>query len=188
MKSPAARPRTGTLRLLAAGFACLVMVVTAGCASRPSHGPADHRPDRDFPSLGGVSNRSWPFWPQRMRIHPLTQFVIDRKTDHQLLEVRVEFFDPWGHTCKAFGKIAIEIYDADDNDAEATVQWTGDDELDLTDLQINTERYDDVTRTYLFSLEVEDQPLPVEAEIRVYFQAGDGSRLQAAFVLERPPG
>ncbi len=156
-----------------------------GCASssNPGRVPSGDRREPNFPNLGNVGDGSWPFWPQRVRVHPLTQFVTDRKTGHELLEVRIEFFDGWGHTCKAFGGIVIEIYDAKNFDAKAAVSWSDDHELDLANLQINSERYDDVTRTYLFSLEVEDQPIPEDAELRVYFQSGDGARLQAAYLL-----
>jgi len=184
---PMQPPRAGMTWRLAALLS--ILVAAGGCASG-NHAGESRRPDRDFPNLGEVSARSWPFWPQRLRVHPLTQFVTDRRTGRELLEVRVEFFDPYGHTCKAFGRIMIEVYDANDFNADASVQWIGDHEMDLTELEVNAERYDDVTRTYLFSLEVEDLPIPKSAEVRVYFQAGDGTRLQAAYVLpdREPPG
>ena len=118
-----------------------------------------------------------------MRVHPLSQFVSNRSSDTPLIEARIEFIDPGGHTCKTVGRIDIDLHDAaaEEYPAEPIASWAA----NLWDLEVNHDRYDEVTRTYLFNLELENHPIPVEPELRVYFLSGDGTRLQAVYSLTR---
>jgi hypothetical protein len=52
-------------------------------------------------------------------------------------------------------------------------------ELDLEDLTINRERYDEITRTYLFPLETQQEALPDRPELRAYMLSADGRAIQA---------
>jgi hypothetical protein len=169
--------------LLAGGlvWACAM----TGCA--PSTVPsidADGGPRREPPPDREVGpDAPWPFWPQRMRVHPLSQFVTDRSSGERLIEVRIEFTDTNSNTSKAVGLMDIELHDGDaPPQSEPITRWTA----DLWDLEVNSERYDDVTRTYLFSLRIEDHPVPATPELRVYFLSADGGRLQAAYRLKPP--
>ena len=157
-----------------------ILLLQAGCATTPGRSSAGGGTPVVNP--GQQSNTGWPFWPQVMRIHPLSQFVKDRQTGHFLLEVRVEFSDPFGHTSKAYGEIVIALHDArpafDDNEIAG---WTE----DLTDLQENQVFFDDVTGTYLFRLEIEDLDLADESEIRIIFHSADGAMLQDAYVVQK---
>jgi hypothetical protein len=110
--------------------------------------------------------------------------VTDRHSGDPLIEVRVEFVDAGGYTCRAVGLIDIDLHDADADryTTEAITSWNA----NLWDLEVNHERYDDVTRTYLFRLRIDDHPIPREPELRVYFLSGDGNRLQATYRIPPP--
>jgi hypothetical protein len=160
----------------------LVIAGATGCASSGSNTRG-----RD-PALRQtrITDAEWPFWPYRMRIHPLSHFVKDRDSGDLLIETRIEFEDAEGNTCKGVGLIGIELYSADVEQfvsSEAISSWS----TDLGDLDVNRDHYDDVTRTYLFRLEVEDVDLPDQPELRAYFTSRDGAHLQATYKLPTPP-
>ena len=173
----------GLTLLLACGM--VGVCAAGGCADKtlPSA-------DFDGPRLEPPPGREvgpdapWPLWPQRMRIHPLSQFVTNKSSGEVLIEARIEFVDAYGDTCKAVGLIDIDLHDADAAryTSEAITSWNA----DLWDLEINNDLYDDVTRTYLFRLQLDEHPIPLEPELRAYFLSGDGKRLQAMYRL-RPP-
>jgi hypothetical protein len=119
-----------------------------------------------------------------MRIHPLSQFVTVKGSGEVLIEARIEFVDPHGDTCKTVGRIDIDLHDADAAryTSEAITSWNA----NLWDLEINNDLYDEVTRTYLFRLQLDEHPIPTEPELRAYFLSGAGKRLQATYRL-RPP-
>lgn len=166
--------------------ACLALVPTifviTACTSTSSPKP-DIPPSAPPPpgETDDVKDGVWPFWPQQMRIHPLTQFVTDRKTGEQLIEVRIEFFDQYGHTCKAVGQVVIELWPENAApDAEPAGVWN----RNLRNMATNYEHYDDVTGTYLFRLKVEDIDVPEHPEVRAWVWSGDGTHLQRRFVLK----
>lgn len=84
----------------------------------------------------------------------------------------MEFLDRNGHTAKCFGNLRLDLHDAAPagRSRGTLATWN----LDLTDLDVNTVHYDDITRTYLFKLEVSDTDLPQEPELRLYYIAADG--------------
>ena len=87
---------------------------------------------------------------------------------------------------KGSGLIDIELYNADVEQfvsSEAISSWS----TDLGDLDVNRDHYDDVTRTYLFRLEVEDVDVPDQPELRTYFTSRDGAHLQATYKLPTRP-
>ena len=99
-----------------------------------------------------------------------------------MIEARVEFLDPYGHTCKAFGQIEIALHDADPEQFNASQVGTWPE--DLTDLELNEIYFDDVTGTSLLRLEInEDMEVPQQALLRAAYQSADGRRLQAAYVI-----
>ena len=140
----------------------------AGCGkmSRP-------KPDRG-PMPDGTVRIDWPFWPVSMRVHPLTRFV--RNADGLLdLELRLEFFDPDGDPTKAAGSLRVDLFDADRVGSPAISQWN----IDLADLDENDLRFEDVVRTYLFKLRVEENILQRSPEVRVYFLGSDQAKMEA---------
>ena len=164
-----------------------LVLLAAGCATGNSKDtPAGNRPP-DPPSVVRPGGRAaWPFRPDDMRIHPLSQFVTDRRSGELLIEARVEFLDDYEHTTKGVGLLVFDLYDAAPGaDLSEPIQtW----ENDLSDLTVNLEHYDDLTRTYLFRLEIDPAQIPPEPELRAYFHSSRGRRMQDEFVLPPPPG
>ena len=152
----------------------LVVAAAGGCVTS---GPDGYR--EPTPRHFRVADGEWPFWPQRMRIHPVSHFVKDRSSGDLLIEVRIELFDHEGDTCKAVGRMDIDLFDADASKfmAEAIGSWT----TDLSDLEVNQAHFDVVTRTYLFRLEVAEVAMPELPELRAFFTSGDGRHLQATY-------
>ncbi len=123
---------------------------------------------------------SWPYWPQSMRIYPLSRLVTDRSSGDLVIEVRIEFFDAEGHTCKGVGQILVDLLDAGSlHPAEPIETWVA----DLTDLKDNRDHFDDLTLTYLFRLECDATLLPEQPQVRVYFNSADGQHLQTKLFL-----
>lgn len=178
---PSAMRRTRELAVISA---CLIAASAAGCASGKPARPMD---EQRWPGAAVIDpDADWPFWPWSMRVHPLTQYREDRVTGRLIIETRVEFVDAWGDTCKALGQLDIELYDGDSPSSDAIIRWDDDPDLDLNDLDVNHQRYDIVTRTYLFRLEIEKgQELPTVGVLRAYFTSADGRRLQAQEELAR---
>ncbi len=158
---------------------CGALLAASGCASdRPGQVPGEPRNALE-------ASAHWPFWPKRMVIYPLSQFVTDRASGQLLIEAHVEFLDEFGHTVKAVGQMTFELYDAADvkPGVAQVARWSGMAELDLTDPNKNRDRYDPITRTYLFKLKVGRMDLPDTAELHADFQSADGQRFEADYVL-----
>ena len=124
------------------------------------------------------SNEPWPFRPTQLRVHPLTRAVMDAETNEPIIEVRIEFIDPNGHTTKGVGQIRIDLLS---NTADNPIAiWS----RDLRDLEVNFEHYDEITQTYLFRLRINGKELPANSSINAYFLAVDGLRLEAKYQLK----
>lgn len=120
---------------------------------------------------------AWPFWPTSMRFHPLTRAVHEGSANELVIEARIEFLDSDGETSKAAGQLTLQLY-ADvqsPSGPDALRTWN----QDLRDLSINRQRYDDITRTYLFRLEMDQTELPQGAQLRAFFLSIDGQHLDA---------
>jgi hypothetical protein len=151
-----------------------------GDVSRADAGEGDaFDPAEDRPMVD--ADAKWPFWPRSIRIHPLTRFVRESPSGRLILELRIEMQDEDGHTSKAYGRIRIDLHDRRGGTAglASLATW----EADLTDLTVNAERYDVVTRTYLFLLEISEDERPAQPEIRVYYLSADGGTLETAAIL-----
>lgn len=123
----------------------------------------------------------WAFWPASMRIHPLTRIVHDTSTGGRILEARVEFEDAYGHTAKAIGHLRLELFDGIPNRTASNelIGWN----IDLRNLDININHFDDVSRTYLARLQLdEDVPLG-NAVLRATFNSINDVDLEARYPL-----
>ncbi len=156
-----------------------------GCASAPSpdHDPSDGPTPAGLNSsgLGDAQTDDWPFWPEALRIHPLTRLAVDAKSGLSIIEVRLEFLDPEGHTTKGVGQVRIDLVagGSGTDSSPPIVAWN----WDLRDRSVNRRFYDDVTRTYLFRLKVHSLELGPQPELRAYFLSATGQRLQATHTL-----
>ena len=168
----------------------LTAVCLWGCAwnmrvsDPPPLDPSDAANAEIRSGAGGPSRTEWPYWPRRMRIHPLTQLATDRETGELVLEVRIEFFDDESHTTKAIGQTLVDLLPGrrPGDEREPMETWV----CDLVDPVSNFEHYDAVTRTYLFRLEFDPKIMPAEPVLRAYFHSRDGEHLESMpFELRR---
>lgn len=100
---------------------------------------------------------NWPFIPASAHIHPLSHFVTNDKENRVVINMRVEFFDRYNHNTKGLGLIRFELYpyiNGESGYSNKRIEvWVE----DINDLNNNLERYDDVTRTYLFPIKVKEE-------------------------------
>lgn len=125
-----------------------------------------------------IVSARWPFWPTRMRLHPLTRRAADARTGAMMIELRLEFRDEFGDTTKAIGQVRCELHDGDPRAGLTTIlnQWNS----DLRDMELNRVHYDDLTQTYLFRLDAEAAPIPAQAHVRCYFLCVSGRRFDVS--------
>lgn len=118
-----------------------------------------------------------------MRVHPLTRMVHQEATGHWVIEARIEFTDPDRVTTKAIGDLTIQLRDAQrGTDASGEIQtWN----QDLRDLEVNRRQYDDVTRTYVFRLEVDSDRFPGQPKLWAFYLGEDGQELEASMEIKR---
>ena len=143
----------------------LALLALAGCANQDKTAP------------GGGEGAGWPYWPTEIRIHPLSRLVIDQEAAATVIEARIELRDRDGYTCRGCGQLRLDLapYSLDES-AQPVATWN----LSLDDAEFNRERYDKVTRTYLFRLELNaETELPTPAELRAYYLRGDEYPLRA---------
>lgn len=129
----------------------------------------------------------------------------DPETGQLIIEARIEFFDSDEETTKAVGMLTLQVYPdaATPSGSNAQKSWN----LDLADLAFNRAHYDDVTRTYLFKLEVGPDDInsgsggggdgavgggaaggvggSSRAELRAFFLSSDGRSLEARLAVRR---
>ncbi|MHC5001758.1 MAG: hypothetical protein ACYTJ0_01405 [Planctomycetota bacterium] len=151
--------------------ACLLVIAlligTPGCRTASSPAPS--------PTTGS----EWPFWPTAMRIHPLTRLVTAGEAGGPLVEVRVEFVDRDGITTRAFGEVQIELLPSARRPSEP-LAWR----VHLDDLATNAMHFDDITRTYLFKLGLEEQDLTGPRELRVTLFGSDAREFVDRMTVE----
>lgn len=123
-----------------------------------------------------VEDARWPFWPTAMRFHPLTRVMLEPDRDELIIEARVEFSDDNGSTTKAFGELLLQLIEA----GTVLEEWT----VNLADLPTNALRYDDITRTYLFRLEIDQARYSPTAELFAGYLGVDGTELRARLRLD----
>jgi hypothetical protein len=145
------------------------------------------------PALCGCAPRSatpaqgihavWPFWPTQMRIHPLTRIIRDEERGALVLEARIEFTDREGSTSKAAGQLTLTLHESarDRRVSEPVQVWN----QNLSDLNVNRRQYDEVTRKYLFRLELDESKLPQQPDLRAYMLSDDGQELRASMTVSR---
>lgn len=166
--------------LMPCAFAAAALMVSGGCepSTRTTSGPNAAAGERS-----AENGASWPFWPAKMRIHPLTRVVPAAGAGRVVIEARLEFVDADNVTTRASGQLTLRLYaDAQQPDgAEAIGTWN----QDLRDVAVNRRQYDDVTRTYLFRMEVDAASLPEKPELRAFFLSATGREMSGRFTINR---
>ncbi len=124
----------------------------------------------------------WPFWPVKMRIHPLTRVVPDEASSRLVIEARIELRDQHNHTTKGYGEVRFDLFDAAVTGEQTPIkEWN----QDLRDLDRNRLYYDEVTRTYLFRLGIDPADLPAEPVLLAYYLSADERSFSATYELRR---
>lgn len=145
------------------GLALAAACVAGGCAGELAGSSADSV---------DVGARS-PFAPKEMRIFPLTHLErVPGEGERTRIVCHLEFVDRWFDTCKAVGKVEVEIYRPGGGLNPGVDVRAGRWEIDLTNLERNAEWFDPVTRTYRLQLD-----LPAELE-RARGDAGKAAALR----------
>lgn len=175
-----ARMRRRSLLLLVVGLGA---ALPGGCQPAPVP-PSPPVIDGAF----GNEISAWPFWPRRMRIHPLTRLVSDENLGQLVIEARIEFRDDFNNTTKGVGQLRFDLHDVSGGRGDPPLTtWDHDHDddkpLDLGDLTLNARYFDDVTRTYLFRLGIDPADLPAQPQLRAYFVSADGQKLTADYRL-----
>lgn len=103
----------------------------------------------------------------------------DRKTGRPVIEARLEFFDSQGHTTKCVARVRWELHRGDPGDGSGNppVTWPT---VNLRSIELNTNHYDPVTRTYLFRLFLDSELTDEDWFIRALVVSADGRQFMAS--------
>lgn len=133
------------MRLAAAMLLCLTLVAASGCLRPKPY------PDRAARAGGPNAVAPNPFAPVSIRIHPLTRMLpmADESANEASIEAHLELLDAVGDSVKGAGELALELYREGGpasgvGEAGQVQRWS----LNLSDLRVNADAYDRVTRTY----------------------------------------
>jgi len=149
----------------------LLCVAIPGCET--AEPMADDR-YLQLPDIVDGEPMAWPFRPASMRVHPLTRMATGEVDDEAHLEARIEFRDADGHTTRALGELVVSLHSGPGEGGEIQ-SWR----VDLTDLDVNAQQFDDVSRTYLLRLRIDPSEIPERAVLRATYHAADGRTLTA---------
>ena len=116
-------------------------------------------------ATAGTSLEVWPWGPATMRVHPLTRFRTMPDGQARGIEARIELRDVNGYACRGVGLLTLHIT------STSELRKFSRHAVDLADLATNSERFDDVTRTYIVRIDLSDQShLPDVLVLHAQFQ------------------
>jgi hypothetical protein len=169
----------GVRRWLSGGWlAGAILLGVVGCEQN-APGPRVSAADasRVIPGTGEGVDPEWPFWPRDMRVHPASRLVLDPSTGQAFIEARIEFRDAIGHTSKAVGVMKFDLIVAGlpSELTNPVLSW----QLPMTSLEENELHYDDVTRTYLYRLNLGEWSSSPDVTLIGAFESIDGRRFDA---------
>jgi hypothetical protein len=167
-------------RWIGTGLLAASALTLVGCAGPE---PVEQDPATPLAATPEDLRVEWPYWPERIRVHPLTRLAPnDEKPGGLLIEARIELTDVDGHSSRGCGQLQIRMFNLDATDPEqAVARWN----MDLSDRLFNSQRFDPVTETYLFRLEVEQDQLEGKPELRAFYLTGQGRALEVDRLLLR---
>lgn len=157
-----------------------VLLVMPGCGQSVEKTSIERIAGDIGTSTGTVSAR-WPFWPTRMRIHPLTSVTLESKDARPFIEARVEFKDRFADVVKSVAQFRFELHESkpDEGPGKPLRIWN----VDLGDLEQNELHWDSVTRTYLFRLTLGGKTIEEGNYLRAYVLAVDGTQFRSIYKL-----
>lgn len=166
------------VRLIMLMMALLVALVSGACESHQQPPFVDSTAGSSQAFDESDDDPDWPFWPTSMRIHPLTRVL--NVDDRYIIEARVEFSDEYGSTTRCVGQLRLLLVEtANDREGQIIEEWNN----DLREVTANALHFDDITRTYLFRLELNSENYSPTAELHAQFLSTDATRLSAGHRL-----
>ena len=163
------------IALLLTAFAC-----ASGCVKDPIAKGSPGRAGTADPTL---IDPNWPYWPVRMRVHPLSRIMV-APSGMVSVEARLEFFDQDDITCRASGHVRLEVHD---DTGPVLVNGERSWNIRLDDARQNRQRYDVVVRTYLFLLDTDWQSVPTNATLHAWYLGSDGMQITDRRALRGDP-
>ena len=158
----------------------LIIIMMSGCG----RGVEDTLNDRIAGEIGtatGTVSARWPFWPTRMRIHPLTSLSLDSNDGDPFIEARIEFKDRFADVVKSDAQFRFELHEGkpDQGPGKPLRIWN----VDLRNLEQNELHWDTVTRTYLFKLTLSNTTVEEGNYLRAYVLSVDGTQFNSIYKL-----
>jgi len=133
-------------------FFVFLLLVGSGC--QPSSSPSS--PPHSAPKNLNAYNS---FRPTKIQIMPLTEFVIDKKTEETKLKIYVSLLDSFGSQKKSPGIFRFELYPhisrSGEEKGRRIVMWP---DINLTNAAKNNKYWKDFLRAYKFSFDFEPAP------------------------------
>lgn len=154
--------------------ACIALAALPGCQPASTGNAGSSRP-------GTVAEVvQWPFAPESIRVHPLSRIKFGPGDSKPQVQGRVEFLDQDGFSTRGVGTLKIILAGSSGSGSHAESRW----ECDLNNLETNSQYYDEVTRTYLYSLSLhETDDVPLEPILHVTLALPDGRVLSDEAVI-----
>jgi len=120
-----------------------------------------------------IQVEEWPFAPESIRVHPLSRIKYGADGTLQV-QGRIEFLDRDGCSTRGIGMLKIILAGSSNGGSHTESSW----ESDLNDLETNSQYYDEVTRTYLYGLSLENAgDVPLEPSLHARLILPDGRTL-----------
>ncbi len=158
----------------------IFLVADAGCGQFPGRMGRTSKAENDLNKLSAYSR----FAPDRINIMPLTEFINTDNVRQISIKPYVSLIDSFGSQIKSPGVFRFELYQRSVRSAEPKGKrvdiW---EDIDLTELAINDEYWQDHLRAYEFDLPFE---LDVNQSyiLQVTCQCPNGRRLSDEFALK----
>jgi hypothetical protein len=121
-------------------------------------------------SGGPTLVNSWAYVPQSVEVHPLSRF------GQKDIVIHVVFEDGDGFECRAIGTLIVTLSGAQIKNTAKTVA--------LSNSRTNRERFDRLTRTYLFRFSEVPADLS-KVQVSVTFTPESGSKLRTNATIEK---
>ena len=118
-----------------------------------------------------IEAADWPYAPVSIRVHPLSRIKFGPDNGKPQVQALIEFLDRDGISTRGLGTLRIILAGASNSGSHAESRW----ECNLTDLDTNGQYYDEVTRTYMHNLSLDEaDDVPLEPSLHAILVLPDG--------------
>ena len=179
-------------------WTCCVLLLVCGCRFKgeASPPPSSAATPTITSSSTVTTHVAWVPQPVQMRIYPTTRFILLNETGSRdakkvVLEARIEFLDEMQDPVKGAGTFSFELVDVPNLINRSLdvrlYQW---DHIELLSLEHQQKYYDQISRGYMFRLDLtdntdsdEDRVEERRTMVRVHFKPANGPRLEAELIV-----